>query len=270
MANPKWKTTLALAVAMVPLTLAGIANAMEFMSPDSGDDGPKLRDTNPVTKTIDPDLSSIVRDGEAEPISPDAHLRFAYHGPSEDLCLKTSGEVARRRACRPGELSTDPSALRLCASRGGAVSVKAALCGDGEQDVDLRRLHRSSPASFFPQLASPSGAFEATTPTPLEVLDMGEAPRRRRELCRTSQDRVRLRSVCPKGESPLHPTGLTACVDRSSRVIVRGLACAKGESALNLRALRGLGPEIVGFGPTVGLFPSLADLAADYPQGPGA
>ncbi|MDG2307487.1 MAG: hypothetical protein P8R42_23110 [Candidatus Binatia bacterium] len=78
-----------------------------------------------------------------------------------------------------------------------------------------------------------------------------------------------LRPSCRRNESPLHPGGLVACAKKSGAVVLGGLACPLGETTIDLADLRGAGPETIGIGPLVGLFPSLVDLAADYPQGPG-
>ena len=269
MFNAKWKSLLVLA-AIAALPWASAAHALEIKSPDIFGKGPS-GGGGAVVSPPKLDLEPGAPAPKFETRRDDSGLRlvFPYHGASHDLCRTPSGTILRRTRCRSDETSTDPSALHLCASGSGSISIRGSHCRNGQEFVDLRRVHRSSPSSFFPQL-SKAAAFELVAPPPFDAeFPSDPSPATRPELCRTNQARVTLRPACRRNESPLHPGGLVACAKKSGAVVLGGLACPVGETAIDLADLRGAGPETIGIGPLVGLFPSLADLAADYPQGPG-
>jgi hypothetical protein len=235
--------------------IAGIGAPLVGLPPDAAD-ALEITPTRPITPL------------PTNPVFPIVRLR--YFGPERELCAASSGALNARSACRPSELTLDPTALKICALPSGTISLGGPSCRNGSTEVDLRAVRNSSPPTWFGTGNLPP-PFQVIAPIrpPIRPTFPIDEPRpfpfpTAKVLCKRGT-RVALREACLSNESTVHPSAVMACMTRAGSVSIQAGACDVRETRLDLRAVRGPSSHPVGIGPLVGLVPSLADLVAEYP-----
>jgi hypothetical protein len=205
------------------------------------------------------------------PLNPVFPIFRRYFGPERELCAATSGALTARTACRASEETVDPTGLTICARTTGAISLAGPKCPRGSTEVDLRAIRNTSPPTWFGAQSVPP-PFQVLPPisTPINPPIGPGTPApfpfpvtTAKVLCQRGS-RLTLRAACLPNETTIHPSALMSCMKRSGSVSIQAGACARSETHLDLRAVRGPATNPIGIGPLVGLVPSLADLVAEY------